>query len=61
MSITIAKWTIDEYPQLVESGILDDLQIVLRDRYQSELKLTTDNISPLSFPDIQIEVEKLFT
>jgi Uma2 family endonuclease len=39
--------------------------IIFRDRsidtYQSELKLTTGNISPLSFPDIQIEVTKLFT
>ena len=39
--------------------------IIFRDRaintYKSELKLTTGNISPLSFPDIQIEVEKLFT
>ncbi len=39
--------------------------IIFRDRelntYKSEFKLTTGNISPLSFPDIQIEVEKLFT
>jgi Uma2 family endonuclease len=31
------------------------------DTYQSELKLATGNISPLSFPNLQIEVSKLFT
>ena len=56
-----------------EAGILEywvvNLQaselIIFRERtidtYQSELKLTTGNISPLSFPNIQIEVTKLFT
>jgi Uma2 family endonuclease len=29
MSITIAKWTIDEYHQLVDSGILDDRRVEL--------------------------------
>jgi Uma2 family endonuclease len=31
------------------------------DIYQSELVFATGNISPLSFPDLQIEVKKLFT
>ncbi|WP_373547244.1 Uma2 family endonuclease [Chamaesiphon sp.] len=31
------------------------------DTYQSERRLATGNISPLSFPDIQIDVTKLFT
>jgi Uma2 family endonuclease len=31
------------------------------DTYQSERKLATGNISPLSFPDLQIDVTKLFT
>jgi Uma2 family endonuclease len=31
------------------------------DMYQSELIFATGNISPLSFPDLQIEVRKLFT
>jgi Uma2 family endonuclease len=31
------------------------------DIYQSETILATGNISPLSFPDLQIEVRKLFT
>lgn len=31
------------------------------DKYQSETKLTTGYISPLSFPDLQISVAKLFT
>jgi Uma2 family endonuclease len=39
--------------------------IVFRDlesgTYRSETKLATGNISPLSFPDLQIDVSKLFT
>jgi Uma2 family endonuclease len=39
--------------------------IVFRDRqsnaYRSETKLAIGNISPLSFPDLQIDVTKLFT
>jgi Uma2 family endonuclease len=31
------------------------------DTYESETKLATGNISPLSFPDLQINVSKLFT
>jgi Uma2 family endonuclease len=31
------------------------------DTYQSETRLATGNISPLSFPDLQIHVSKLFT
>ena len=32
-----------------------------RDVYQSQTRLVTGNISPLSFPDLQINVSKLFT
>jgi Uma2 family endonuclease len=29
MTTIAAKWTIDEYPQLVDSGILDDRRVEL--------------------------------
>ncbi len=70
---TLAKDLKDKKQIYAEAGIAEywvvNLQaselIVFRDRvidtYQSELKLTTGNISPLSFPDLQIEVKKLFT
>ncbi|HTL89711.1 MAG TPA: Uma2 family endonuclease [Leptolyngbya sp.] len=29
MSITIAKWTLDEYHQMIEAGILDDCRVEL--------------------------------
>jgi Uma2 family endonuclease len=31
------------------------------DGYQTETKLTSDSISPLSFPDIEVEVRRLFS
>lgn len=70
---TLNKDLNDKKRVYAEAGILEywvvNLKaselIIFRDRsietYQSELKLTTGNISPLSFPDIQIEVTKLFT
>jgi Uma2 family endonuclease len=70
---TLAKDLKDKKQIYAEAGIEEywvvNLQaselIVFRDRaidtYQSELKLTTGNISPLSFPDVSIVVEKLFT
>jgi Uma2 family endonuclease len=42
----------------LELIVFRDLAI---DTYRSELTLATGNISPLSFPDLQIEVTKLFT
>jgi Uma2 family endonuclease len=44
--------------QASELVVFRDLEI---DTYRSETILTTGNISPLSFPDIQIDVSKLFT
>jgi Uma2 family endonuclease len=70
---TLAKDLKDKKQIYAEAGIEEywvvNLQaselIVFRDRsidtYQSELKLATGNISPLSFPDVSIFVEKLFT
>ena len=49
-------WVVNlQIPELI---VFRDLTI---DTYQSETKLATGNISPLSFPDIQIDVTKLFT
>jgi Uma2 family endonuclease len=44
--------------QTLELIVFRDLAI---DTYQSETILATGNISPLSFPDIQITVSQLFT
>lgn len=44
--------------QIAELIVFRDLTI---DTYQAETRLATGNISPLSFPDIQIDVTKLFT
>lgn len=44
--------------QASELVVFRDLEI---DTYRAETILTTGNISPLSFPDIQIDVSKLFT
>ena len=49
-------WVVNlQVPELI---VFRDLTI---DTYQSETRLATGNISPLSFPDIQIDVTKLFT
>ena len=49
-------WVVNlQIPELI---VFRDLTI---DTYQSETRLATGNISPLSFPDIQIDVTKLFT
>ena len=45
MTITVAKWTIDEYHQLVESGLLDDRQVEL-------LKGMIIEISPEGMPHV---------
>jgi Uma2 family endonuclease len=70
---TLAKDLKDKKQIYAEAGIEEywvvNLQaselIVFRDRsidtYQAELKLSTGNISPLSFPDVTIDVKKLFT
>jgi Uma2 family endonuclease len=57
-----AKARIQEYwvvnlqaPELIVFRDLDN------DTYRAETILTTGNISPLSFPDLQIDVTKLFT
>ena len=49
-------WVVNlQIPELI---VFRDLTI---DTYQSETRLATGHISPLSFPDIQIDVTKLFT
>ena len=49
-------WVVNlQIPELI---VFRDLTI---DTYQSETRLAAGNISPLSFPDIQIDVTKLFT
>jgi Uma2 family endonuclease len=49
-------WVVNlQVPELI---IFRDLEI---DAYRSQTILTTGNISPLSFPDIQIDVSRLFT
>jgi Uma2 family endonuclease len=44
--------------QASELVVFRDLKI---DTYRAETILTTGNMSPLSFPDVQIDVSKLFT
>ncbi len=70
---TLAKDLNDKKRIYAEAGIVEywvvNLQsselIIFRDveidNYRSELTLSTGNISPISFPDLQIEVTKLFT
>jgi Uma2 family endonuclease len=56
-------WVVNlQIPELI---VFRDLAIPqgggsVNDTYRSEIKLITGNISPLSFPDLQIEVGKLF-
>ncbi len=70
---TLKKDLNDKKRIYAEAGILEYWVVNLKtselivfrdlttDTYQAELKLANGNISPLSFPDIQIEVRKLFT
>jgi Uma2 family endonuclease len=44
--------------QASELVVFRDLEI---DTYRAEIILTTGNLSPLSFPDIQVDVSRLFT
>jgi Uma2 family endonuclease len=49
-------WVVNlQIPELI---VFRDL---VSDTYRSEAKLATGNISPLSFPDLQINVSQLFT
>ncbi len=65
MSITIAKWTIEQYHKLVNAGMLSDRRVELLSgdiiEMSPESRLATGNISPLSFPDLEIEVRRLFS
>jgi Uma2 family endonuclease len=70
---TLAKDLNDKKRVYAEAGIVEYWVVNLRsleliifrdlgiDTYRSEMTLATGNISPLSFPDLQIEVNKLFT
>jgi Uma2 family endonuclease len=57
-------WVVNlQIPELI---VFRDLGIPLgggsaKDAYRAETKLTAGDISPLSFPDLQIDVRKLFT
>jgi len=54
-----------EIPEYWVMNLQESLLIVFRDLtasgYQSEIRLNSGTISPLSFPDISIDVQQLFS
>jgi len=54
MTLTTAKWTLDDYHRMIEVGLLDNRHVDTR-----QLTLTTGEIQPLAFPDVTISVQRL--
>ncbi len=74
MTVTTAKWTLDDYHRMIEVGILEGRHVellngeiikVLRNPingdYADEITLSEGEVSPLAFPEIKVLVRRLFS
>ena len=59
MARTLTKWTVEEYHYMIKVGILAGRQVELLDGQIIDMEYLAGKVTPLAFPEVEIEVERL--
>jgi hypothetical protein len=67
MTVTTAKWKLDDYHRMIEVGLISGRQVellngeIVDENYSDEVTLLDGEISPIAFPEIKVLVRQLLS